>query len=115
MLGFVEWKLQCGENKQDLNRVNSKGHCPRTMKDFRPISLCSIMYKIVSKCLVNRLKVFLDDLISKNHSALLGGRLIHDNFITGFENIHIIKQERFGNGRKMTLKLDISKAFDCVE
>ncbi|KAL5561619.1 hypothetical protein UlMin_031366 [Ulmus minor] len=85
------------------------------MKDFKPISLCSVLYKIISKYLANRLKVFLDDLISENQSAFVGGRLIHDNIIAGFEGIHLMKQGRLGNSKKMTLKLDMSKAFDRVE
>ncbi|KAL5562410.1 hypothetical protein UlMin_032157 [Ulmus minor] len=88
---------------------------PKTMKDFRPISLCSVLYKIISKCLANRLKVFLDDLISENQSAFVGGRLIHDNIIAGYEGIHLMKKGRLGNGKKMALKLDMSKAFDRVE
>ncbi|KAL5559838.1 hypothetical protein UlMin_036049 [Ulmus minor] len=85
------------------------------MKDFRPISLCSVLYKIIFKCLANRLKVFLDDLISENQSAFVGGRLIHDNIIAGYEGIHLMKNGRLGNGKKMALKLDMSKAFDRVE
>ncbi|KAL5537998.1 hypothetical protein UlMin_045938 [Ulmus minor] len=85
------------------------------MKDFRPISLCFVLYKIISKCLANRLKIWLDDLISENQSAFVGGRLIHENIIAGFEGIHLMKHGRLGNSRKMALKLDMSKAFDRVE
>ncbi len=66
-------------------------NCAKTMKDFRPISLCLVLYKIISKCLVNRLTVWLDNLISENQSAFVGGKLIHDNIITGFEGIHLMK------------------------
>lgn len=38
---------------------------PNSMKDFRPISLCNMVYKIVSKALVNRLKVLLDKCVSE--------------------------------------------------
>ncbi|KAL5550018.1 hypothetical protein UlMin_000194 [Ulmus minor] len=88
---------------------------PKTMKDFKPISLCYVLYKIISKCLVNRLKVFLDDFISENQSAFVGGRFIHDNIIEGFEGIHLMKHGRLGNGNIIALKLDMSKAFDWVE
>jgi hypothetical protein len=39
---------------------------PMCLKDFRPISLCNVIYKIVSKCLVNRLRPILQDIIAPN-------------------------------------------------
>ncbi|KAL5547855.1 hypothetical protein UlMin_003086 [Ulmus minor] len=101
-------------NKTSISLI-PKVNCLKTMKDFRPISLCSVLYKIVSKFMANMLKVWLDELILENQSAFVGGRLIHDNIIAGFEGIHLMKHGRLGNGKKMALKLDMSKAFDQVE
>ena len=50
-----------------------KINAPTRVMDFRPISLCTALYKIVAKCLANRLKKSLDSMISECQSAFVGG------------------------------------------
>jgi hypothetical protein len=52
---------------------------PKGMSQFWPISLCNMVYKIISKCLVNRQRPFLGDIISREQSAFILGRSITAN------------------------------------
>lgn len=49
--------------------------------DFRLISLCNFVYNRISKVLVNRVKVYLSDLITPYQSAFVAGRMIQDNIL----------------------------------
>lgn len=54
---------------------------PTKITQFRPISLCNVLYKIITKVLVNRLRCFLIDFISPLQSSFIPGRGTHDNIL----------------------------------
>ena len=82
---------------------------------FRPISLCNVIYKLISKVLVNRLKSLLPSIVSENQSAFQARRVITDNILMAFETLHYMKTQQNGSTGFMALKLDISKAYGRVE
>ena len=88
---------------------------PKKVADFRPISLCNVIYKFIAKVVANRLKKFLIQTIPNSQSAFLSGHLISDNILVAFENFHYLKRKTTSKLGYMALKLDISKAYDQVE
>lgn len=81
---------------------------------YRPISLCNVSYKIISKLLSDRLKNLLDRLIFPTQAAFIPGRHIHDNSIINHEIMHHMRIKN-GNLGLMALKIDMAKAYDRVE
>lgn len=107
------------EIMKELNETNivliPKKKNPTCLAELRPIALCNVIMKIVTKVLANRLKPVLDSVISNSQSAFLPGRLISDNIMVSFEVMHYLKRKKFGKEGYMALKLDMSKAYDRVE
>ncbi|TXG72828.1 hypothetical protein EZV62_001407 [Acer yangbiense] len=77
------------------------------MKDFQPLSLCSVVYKIVTKTLAKRLKEALSDIIELSQSAIVPGRLIFDNASISFELFHSLNNIKKGKVGWATIKVDL--------
>lgn len=88
---------------------------PRKVIEFRPISLCNVIYRIVAKVIANRLKQLLYKIISPTQSAFIPNRLITDNVIIRYECLHKIRHNKGKNNGLVALKLYISKVYDHVE
>lgn len=84
---------------------------PTTMNHLRPISLCNIVYKIISKVLVNRIRPLLSPLINPAQSSFVLGRQISDNIIIVQEAFNKFSNYK-SKKRYMAWKVDLSKAYD---
>ncbi|KAL8131281.1 hypothetical protein AgCh_007272 [Apium graveolens] len=119
VVNLVQNFFSTGVLMEELNATNivliPKTKSPATVTDLRPISLCNVLVKIVTKVVANRLKMLLDQVISENQSAFMSGRLISDNVLIAYEVMHTLKRKRRGNDAYMALKLDMSKAYDRIE
>ncbi|XP_048623608.1 uncharacterized protein LOC125592465 [Brassica napus] len=108
-----------GEVANGLNDTNicliPKTTRPNVMSQFRPISLCNVSYKIISKVLCQRLRKVLPDRISETQSAFVAGRHISDNIMIAQEMFHALRTKPSGRNKRMAIKTDMSKAYDRME
>ncbi|KAA3486371.1 reverse transcriptase [Gossypium australe] len=81
---------------------------PKNISQFRPISLCNVIYKIISKVIVNRFCQVL-------HRCTDDRRQITNNIFVAYEILHSFKKRRGNANRGFALKLDMTKAYDKVE
>ena len=92
MINAVLEFLNTGYMEPDLNYTYivliPKIKSPEKIFDHRPISLCNVIYKIISKVLANRLKQILPQLIAPSQSAFVPSCLITDNVFIAYETLH---------------------------
>ncbi|XP_074355726.1 uncharacterized protein LOC141695374 [Apium graveolens] len=116
---FCQHFLSTGELPSGINQtlvcLIPKVKEPQAMTDLRPISLCNVLVRILSKVMANRLKPCLKLLISDKQSAFIEGRLLNDNALIAFEVNHYMKRLSQGTKGIAGFKIDISKAYDRLE
>lgn len=84
---------------------------PDSPKQFRPIGLCNVAYKIITKALVNRLKPILSTVVAPTQASYVPGRQITDNIVIFQEVLHSMRTKQ-GKTSFMAIKIDLEKAYD---
>ncbi|KAK3187925.1 hypothetical protein Dsin_027486 [Dipteronia sinensis] len=113
--------LKCLNEGADLATINDtlialipKVSSVERIEEYRQISLCNVIFKIVAKTMANRLRLVLGQVISESQSAFIPGHSISDNAIIRFECLHSLRTRVLNEGT-LALKLDMTKAYDRVE
>ncbi|CAN1125969.1 LINE-1 reverse transcriptase homolog [Linum perenne] len=116
-----EFVKRCFYDPSTIEAVNDtvlvllpKVSLPERITQFRPIGLCNVVYKLVTKCLANRIQGSMASLVHHTQSSFVPGRHITDNIIILQEVVHSMMGMKGRNGQ-MILKIDLAKAYDRVE
>lgn len=91
-----------------------KTDSPSIISQFRPITLCNVVYKLIAKILAKRLLLVLANSISHFQSAFVQGRLIQDNSALTHKVFHLLCTKRTGR-QLMAIRADIENAYDRME
>ena len=115
LVDLVEDTRSRGRIKSTLNStflaLIPKENKLQSFGDYRPIELCNLFYKLISKVIANRIKHVLLRELSSEQLGFLKVRKIMDAIGTAHECIHSIKARK---QKSLILKLDLRKAYDCV-
>jgi hypothetical protein len=88
-----------------------KQDAPEILNEYRSISLCNCIYKLIAKIISRRIKGILSKSISQEQFGFLEGRQIHEAIGVVEEAMHSIKTRKL---KGAVLKIDLSKVYDRV-
>ena len=113
MTSFFRLPLMPREVNRSLIVLIPKVSNPSFVNHFRPISLCNVVYKIISKLLTSKLRPLLEKIISLAQSAFITNRWITENQVIVQELLHGFKTCKPKSGL-MAIKRGLQKAYDRV-
>lgn len=92
-LNFFETGKLPEECNDILISLIPKVPCPEMVKQLRPIGLCNVTYKIITKVMTTRLKKVMQKLVGPYQSSFIAGRQISDNILVYQEALHSMRSK----------------------
>ena len=117
---FVIRSLNYGYDTGELSSTQKQGIIPcipkdgkpkQFLKNWRPISLLNVVYKIASGCIAKRLKSCIHKLISSDQTGFVPGRYIGENTRLVYDLMQYTEENNIPG---ILLMIDFEKAFDSV-
>lgn len=81
---------------------------------YRPIALCNVVYKLITKIIAGRLRPMLENIVHSSQATFVPKCSIIDNIIIDHEVMFHLKNKK-GILCYMEIKVDLAKACDRVE
>jgi len=109
--GYMTGQMSVSQ-RQAVVTLLDKGKDRSLLKNWRPISLLNVDYKIASKTIANRIITHLPKIIHQNQVGYVQGRNITDNIRTVIDIMDYLKQK---NVPGILINIDFEKAFDSLD
>ena len=110
--GFRKGELSCTQREGIITCIPKGDKRRDLIKNWRPISLLNVVYKIGSAAIANRIKTMLPELINEDQTGFMSGRYIGDNLRLIYDMIAYLKEKNLPG---LLLNIDFEKAFDSVD
>ena len=109
--GYQSGSLSITQKQGNITCLPKPNKSRHLLKNWRPISLLNVVYKMASAVIANRLKTVLDKLISEEQKDFIAGRFIAENVRTIYDILFETKNQELPG---LILSIDFEKAFDTV-
>ena len=109
---FQKGNLSISQTQGIITCLPKDGKPKHFLKNWRPISLLNVDYKIIATCIANRIKKVLNYLISETQTGFMKGRYIGECTRLIYDLIEKTNEEDIPG---LLVLLDFEKAFDSLE
>ena len=109
--GYVNGSLSVTQTQGIITCLPKPNKCRHNLKNWRPISLLNVVYKMASAVIANRIKTVLNNIICEEQKGFISGRFIGENIRTIYDILFEAKNQDLPG---LILSIDFEKAFDTV-
>ena len=109
--GFSNKELSSTQKEGVITCIPKSNKSKKYIKNWRPISLLNVTYKIASGCIASRIKTVLPTIIDLDQSGFMSNRFTGDNIRLMYDTLKFSMEQRKTG---LLLLIDFEKAFDSI-